>query len=105
MGDVVQLRDEPGYFGGCPKCGCDDGYLNVGSCHWMVCEEHKMTWCVGANLFSSWRKQSEKVWEENARRLSEYMEVEPLLPVASRPTSQIESLSDPLDTDDDEWPW
>ena len=105
MGDVVQLREEPGYFGGCPKCGRDDGYLNVGRCHWFVCDEHKTTWCVGSNLFSSWREQSEEVWEENARRLSEYIEVEPLLPTVSRSTSRGESLSDPLETEDDEWLW
>jgi hypothetical protein len=31
MEDVVQLREEPGYFGGCPKCGRDDAYLNARS--------------------------------------------------------------------------
>ena len=101
MGDVVQLREEPGYFGGCPKCGRNDGYLNVGKSHWFVCDEHKTTWFVGSNLFSSWREQSQEVWEENARQLSEYKDVEPLRPTAFRSTSREESLSESLDTDDD----
>jgi len=24
-------------FGGCPRCGGNDGFLNLGSDHWFVC--------------------------------------------------------------------
>ena len=43
------------YFGGCPECGKNDGYLNVGKDHVFICDEHKTAWCAGANLFSSWQ--------------------------------------------------
>ena len=101
MGEVVQLREVPGYFGGCPECERDDDYLNVGKSHWFVCDEHKTTWFVGSNLFCSWREQSQEVWEENARQLSEYKDVERLRPTAFRSRSREESLSGYLDTDDD----
>lgn len=64
-------------FGVCPICKGQDGFMNVGREHWFVCQEHKTKWFVGSNLFSSWRYQSEEVWEENARILEGYEEVEP----------------------------
>jgi hypothetical protein len=66
------------YFGGCPKCGLDDGYLNIGRDHWFVCHAHRRKWWVGSNLFSSWREQDDATFEENARLLAGYGEVEPL---------------------------
>jgi hypothetical protein len=47
------------YFGVCPHCGKNDGYLNVGKGHWFFCKEHRLKWLIGANLFSSWRDQTE----------------------------------------------
>jgi hypothetical protein len=64
-------------FGVCPACKGQDGYLNIGRDHWFKCDEHKTKWHVGSNLFSSWRHEDEAAWEENARELSEYEEVEP----------------------------
>jgi hypothetical protein len=64
-------------FGVCPICKGHDGYLNVGRDHWFKCDEHKVRWHVGSNLFSSWHDESEEDWEENARILSEYEEVGP----------------------------
>lgn len=78
--NVTQIRREPDRFGGCPTCGGDDGCLNVGRSHWFVCRRHKVRWFVGANLFSSWRHEEEWDWEENARVLEGYEEVEPLMP-------------------------
>ena len=66
------------YFGGCPKCGRHDGYLNVGSEHWFYCERHRTKRCVGSNLFSSWREQDEASFLRNARELSAYSEVKAL---------------------------
>lgn len=66
------------YFGGCPKCGKTDGYVNVGRSHWGVCDEHKTKWPIGANLFSSWKEETEKQWKRNANLLEGYTEVEPL---------------------------
>ena len=65
------------YCGGCPHCGGHDGMVNVGRSHWLRCEEHKVKWCLGSNLFSSWRYQTmdeqEKIYVEVG--LGEYREV------------------------------
>lgn len=74
MSDIT--TDE--YFGGCPHCGQTDGYLNVSRNHWFVCDEHKVTWRVGSNLFSSWRDESDTDWKRNAMKLARYRQVEPL---------------------------
>lgn len=63
------------YFGACPECGSNDGYLNIGRAHFVLCDEHKLCWQVGENLFSSWRSETEDVWQENHRLLSIYREI------------------------------
>jgi len=67
-------------FGGCPHCGQTDGCTNVGRSHWFFCKAHKTKWCIGANLFSSWRHETE---DEQRRQydeigLGEFTEVKPL---------------------------
>ncbi len=47
------------YFGGCPECGSQDGYTNVGKAHWAFCKAHRTMWCIGWNLFSSWQYETE----------------------------------------------
>ena len=47
------------YFGGCPECGDQNGYTNVGRSHWAYCIAHKTMWCIGWNLFSSWQNETE----------------------------------------------
>lgn len=66
------------YFGGCPECGNNDGYMNVRSNHICVCDAHKTAWRVGSNLFSDWKDESEEVWARNAQMLESYREVTPL---------------------------
>ena len=68
------------YFGGCPHCGGSDGYLNIGAEHWFRCDTHRTKWRVGTNLFSGWREEDEDIWLRNRYRLSEFMQVEPVLP-------------------------
>jgi hypothetical protein len=74
-------KDYDNYFGGCPKCGGTDGYANVGRSHWFFCREHQTKWCCGANLFSSWRDQTEEeqraFYETNA--LGSFEEVVPIV--------------------------
>jgi hypothetical protein len=48
------------YFGGCPTCGKNNGYLNAGRSHRFYCVAHKTSWMVGANLFDSWRFETEE---------------------------------------------
>jgi hypothetical protein len=68
------------YFGGCPTCGGCDGYLNLRRDHWMVCHACKTRWVIGANLFSSWRDETEADWERNYLLLSGYRQVKPIRP-------------------------
>ena len=63
---------EESYFGDCPKCHGSDGYLNIGRDHWFHCEEHKVAWRVGSNLFSSWREENDEIWLANANKLAAY---------------------------------
>jgi len=77
MSEVVELP-EPSYFGDCPKCGTNDGVLNVGREHWFVCHKHKTKRHVGSNLFSFWREETEEDWEENFRVLITYKTVKSL---------------------------
>ena len=65
-------------FGGCPECGDQDGYVNVGRSHWIVCDPHRTKWWVGENLFSSWRDEDEETWRKNKVMLAGYREVEPV---------------------------
>src|SRR5215216_6505131 len=55
-------------FGVCPECEKSDGYINVGRGHWFFCKAHKVKWCVGSNLFSGWREETE---EEQRRAYDE----------------------------------
>jgi hypothetical protein len=96
MGDVVKLP-EPGVFGECPKCGKNDGYLNVEREHWFVCEEHRVKWFAGANLFSSWRHEPEQDWEHNYALLAGYREVESWIR-PQRPVSEVIESDDCCDT-------
>jgi hypothetical protein len=71
-----QSEDDEGGFGRCPICGGNDGYLNVGRDHWFKCDRHRMRWCAGSNLLSSWRYETPKDWERNRALLENYENVE-----------------------------
>jgi hypothetical protein len=55
-------------FGLCPVCHQTDGYANAGRSHRAYCKEHRVSWLIGANLFSDWRDQTEEeqraIWED-----------------------------------------
>lgn len=68
------------YFGGCPACGKNNGYLNIGRSHWFVCDDHRVLWCAGANLFSSWQDATQAEQEANYKRIESYVEVKPIYP-------------------------
>jgi hypothetical protein len=72
MNQKITVTD---YFGGCPKCGRNDGLFNAGRAHWFVCHEHKVTWTVGTNLFSGWRDETEAEQREKWRRIEDYEDV------------------------------
>lgn len=87
MGDVIEFRrprppvTTEQSFGGCPTCGGNDGYLNVGPDHWCVCAAHKMKWPIGSNLFSDWRDESEDDWTGNVVWLDACHTVQPIYPM------------------------
>ncbi len=62
----------------CPSCADEFGecYLNLGREQWGMCTKHKVCWCVGSNLFSSWKDEDETVWARNARTLAGYRVVD-----------------------------
>jgi hypothetical protein len=69
------------HFGLCPRCA-DEGRweegvcLNVHKTHWVTCHQHKLRWCIGENLFSSWQHENPETWERNAALLTNYDEVD-----------------------------
>src|SRR5271156_5543169 len=75
MSDAITVTH---YFGGCPHCGEQQGYLNVRTEHWIVCDAHEVKWRIGSNLFSSWKDDDESVWLRNAEKLMGYSKVIPL---------------------------
>jgi hypothetical protein len=70
-------------FGLCPECveagefGAEQTWANIERNHFIYCEKHQTSWRVGSNLFSSWRHESQKLWEQNAAVLEKMKEVEP----------------------------
>src|SRR4051812_6265140 len=56
------------------ECACDcwTGHriLNVESTHYAVCDVCRHFTSVGANLFSSWKHETEEVWQRNEEELS-----------------------------------
>jgi hypothetical protein len=51
--------DEPYYFGTCPHCDGNDGFIHIGRDEWFLCRMCKVTWCTGSEL-NEWRRQSEE---------------------------------------------
>lgn len=76
--------NSPDVCGGCPVCGGNDGFVNVGRAHWFMCDKHKTKWCVGDNWFRCWRFETEEIWRENARLLSAYRTVKPEFPLPEK---------------------
>jgi hypothetical protein len=98
------------YFGVCPRCKRNDGLLNVGHSHWFVCHEHRVTWCIGSNLFSGWRDHDEATFQKErspaenlsrhqteSRRLTQYLSAQPSRALAqtNEPVSSVRVLPGP----------
>ena len=64
------------YWGVCPHCKRNDGYLNLGRGHWFLCHRHRVRWCAGDNLFSTWRHETLADWRDNFARIGEYAVLE-----------------------------
>jgi hypothetical protein len=70
----------PEFFGGCPVCLSNNGYLNIGRNHWFYCTAHRVKWNRGENLFSTWRMENEEDWRKNQELLTDYETVQPVFP-------------------------
>ena len=80
MADIVNFpiaEKVDDYFGLCPTCKNTNGYLNIGGEHWFHCDEHKMKWSVGYNIFSDWRDEPVELHQVNFAYLSGFHKVEP----------------------------
>jgi hypothetical protein len=68
MTDTMMSTRQDDGFGLCPHCHQMDGYANAGRSHRAYCKEHRVSWLIGANLFSDWRDQTEEeqraIWED-----------------------------------------
>ena len=73
-----------GHFGGCPFCGHSSGPYNVRRDHWLVCQEHRVRWWIGENLFSAWRNESPHESEQTRLWLSDFQVVEPAYEVIAK---------------------
>jgi hypothetical protein len=67
--DGAQMSErEDDFFGLCPYCHRGNGYANAGRSHRAYCREHKVSWLIGSNLFSSWRHETNEqqlaIWSE-----------------------------------------
>lgn len=60
------------YWGVCPHCRRNDGYLNLGRNHWFVCHRHRVRWLIGENLFSTWRFETPEDWKANSAVIGGY---------------------------------
>lgn len=63
------------YWGGCPECGKNNGHTNIGQDCWFRCDQHRVKWLEGHNLFADWQDETETDWERNTKLLAEYREV------------------------------
>jgi hypothetical protein len=94
MSKVIPLS-RTNYFGKCPECGGNDGYLNIGADHWFVCRRHSVKWYAGKANFPGWLTENERTWRLNLILLSHYREVvartgQPSShPLSSRPAAAI----------------
>jgi hypothetical protein len=74
-----EMEKFDGFFGLCPICHKMSGFANAGRSHRAYCKEHKKSWFIGANLFSSWRQQTKdeqrKIWDGIG--LNEFEDVQP----------------------------
>jgi hypothetical protein len=86
------------HFGACPHCRQFDGIMNVGKGHWLFCDEHKVRWFVGSNLFDSWKQETEEEQRAiyDAKDFGSYQDVSPYHPpstdVRREDTTKLERL-------------
>ena len=94
------------YFGGCPTCGRTNGYLNARWNHWFVCEEHRVRWYAGSNLFSSWKDETEDEQREAWAKVEDYSDVSgKQLPEGNWPSDPEDRAKELADHREKIWNW
>lgn len=76
---IFDQEREGYYFGHCMVPEHDNYCCNVkfkgdsvGKNHFMYCEECKICWYIGRNLFSSWQDETEEDWKENYEMIKDF---------------------------------
>jgi len=64
--------DDKYHWGHCLHQEHENYNMNIGRGHWMVCDQCKITWFIGSNLFSSWRLESKETWIANSEHIKDY---------------------------------
>ena len=71
--------DYNNYFGHCLIPEHKNFYCNVkfkgdvyGKSHIMYCEECKICWKIGRNLFGSWRDETDEDWDKNFEMIKDF---------------------------------
>jgi hypothetical protein len=103
--NAAPCNKEAEYFGVCPTCHKNDGYINIGTEQWFICEAHKVMWCIGSDVFSGWMSETEV--EQRALReklgIREYklLEDEVLFPTAAKGESTDDKQTECFDVVDE----
>lgn len=74
---VENAAEKNTYWGLCPVCHAEPRWYNISTTHWLACDEHRVRWCVGCNLVSSWREETEEDWKKNGEKIGDYEVVKP----------------------------
>src|SRR5260370_41844727 len=75
---LLNPNGERSWAGGCPYCknGQNDGFLNVGSQYWAICELHGAKWCLDFHsALDWWKDESQAEWEKNRALLLNYLKI------------------------------
>jgi len=75
MSKKVYFDRDKNYFGHCGVEGHENFFRNLGRDHWMCCDQCKLKWYIGSNLFSTWFDETEEDWRRNFEIIKEYEEV------------------------------
>jgi hypothetical protein len=80
--EAIAIQGFKDHFGTCPHCHDFGGFINIGRGHWFFCDEHRVKWCVGSDLFDCWRDQTEKEQRAiyDAKGFGSYQDVVPYSP-------------------------
>ena len=73
--DPANFSDFEEYVDANMPCACHsrfgDRLVNVGRAHFAICEKHGRYRWTGENLYSGWKSETDKDWNENKRILDE----------------------------------